>query len=341
MDGILVSSLSGPMSTPRPLFSKLDVYALVDADSNEAKQFQTYSFYWRQLERAIEQTYGADPVPAVAAVVTGTKAFRRLSATQYTGSADTLTHLLHNSWANELMLYVVDDGDPRLLLAVQWQNVYVYYATGMSAMAWLCVRDGAPPKAHRRLLDGLAAQISTSQLIPPPWNLHLAAHQPPEWRGFAAAPRDCSNLSSVSSVDPLDAIGKMLKTTRGKAIDLRADERRAKNGGRLRNGERAGIDAQLSVTTTFDFVWRSRTRANYGSPAMFFKGSLGDVSSCVAYITALKRYADATMLLFEAFVGQRARATLVDAATEFIARDRSQQSDMLVGRRLRELGYLK
>lgn len=47
------------------------------------------------------------------------------------------------------------------------------------------------------------------------------------------------------------------------------------------------------------------------------------------------------MLVFEGLIGQKARKTLVDSAMEFIARDRNQQSDRLVGRRLRELGYLK
>lgn len=329
------------MPSSLPSFSNLDVYALLDADSTEAKGFRTYSFYWRQLERALVGAYGTDPAPALASTLTGTKAFRSLSSSQYKGDSDVLTHLLHNSWSNELMLYAVDDVDARLLTAVQWQNVYVYYCTGMSALAWLCVRDGAPPKAHRKLLDSLASQVSGCRLFPEPWCLHLARHEPLDWQGFASPPSECSNLSNVDTVDPYDAVGKLLKTTRGKTIEKRADECRARNGGRLRNGERTRIDSSLCVTTVFDFTWRSRTRANYGSPAMFFKGALGDIGSCVAYVNALKVFADATMLVFEGLVGQKARKTLVDSATEFIARDRSQRSDLLVGRRLRELGYLR
>lgn len=336
-----VGNLNRLMANADPSFRTLDVYALMDADTDEAKQFQTYRFYWLQLERHLVANYGSDLNAALVAELRPRKAYRSLSSSQFAGDTDGLTHLLHNSWSNELMLYAVDDDDPRLLTAVQWHNVYAYYATGMSALAWLLVRDGVAPSAHRGLLDGLAAQVGGGRLFPEPWNLHLLQSSPPRWGGFVAPPNECHNLSSVESVEPVDAIGKLLKTTRGKVLDGRCAKHRSRAGGRLPNGTKSRIDDALGPTTIFEFVWRSRTRANYGSPAMFFKGSLGNLDSCVSYVNALKIFSNATMLLFESFIGQRARSTLADAATEFIARDRSRRSDQLVGERLRQLGYLR
>ena len=71
------------------------------------------------------------------------------------------------------------------------------------------------------------------------------------------------------------------------------------------------------------------------------QGTLGDLDSCGAYVSALKTYADATMMPFEAFVGQRARR-IPGRRSDRVHRPRPQQAVRRAGgRRLRMLGYLK
>ncbi len=89
----------------------------------------------------------------------------------------------------------------------------------------------------------------------------------------------------------------------------------------------------------FDFMWRSRTRANYGDPSMFYIGTL-DSERSKQYVRWVRTFTDATMLLFEALVAQKARNTLVEAAVHYISRDRAKITDLLLGRRLRTLGLL-
>jgi hypothetical protein len=326
---------------PRIAWTTIDTYAWLDVDSEESKQYRTYLFYWRILARHLEEVYGIDPASALATTVQSMVGFRSLSATQFKGSEQELQQLLFNSWSNELMLYSIDSGDPRLIGAMQWMNVYSYYATGMSALAWLLIRNVNAPKAHRGLRDALANQVAGGKLFPEPWSCHLVRSDPLTWAGLGIQPADCNNLSNAELVPTHDGIGKLLKTTRAKRLDEQADDARRGNGGRLAKGARARLDDRLGPTTVFDYAWRSRVRANYGNPAMFFIGALGSVDDSRRYLASLKTFTDATMLVFEAFIGQRARATLVDAATQFISRDRSMHSDQLVGRRLRVLGLLR
>jgi hypothetical protein len=84
---------------------------------------------------------------------------------------------------------------------------------------------------------------------------------------------------------------------------------------------------------TYLFYWRRLSReiadrysSDYGPAltAMFFKRSLGCIADCSAYANALRTYAGATMFLFEAFVGQRAKRILVDAATDCRADSRNE-----------------
>lgn len=86
-------------------------------------------------------------------------------------------------------------------------------------------------------------------------------------------------------------------------------------------------------------MWRSRTRANYGDPSMFYMGTLSEDRS-LEYVSAVRTVTSATMLLFEAFVGQKAKATLIDAATHYISHDRTKITDVVLGARLRALGLI-
>jgi hypothetical protein len=321
-------------------FAKVDVFALVDSDSAEAKTYTTYLGYWSALAGCITENYGNAPLQALTADLTGRKAFRRLSSSQFNGDADTLRSLLLNGWNSELSLYLVDLDDVRLQPANQWHSVYAYYATGRLALAWLLVRDHSAPQRHRALLRGLATQVTNPYLMPMPWSMHCTSVTPPTWSGCPRVPAACSNLAT--NVDPIDAIGKMLKTTRDRRLEELLAQVRAESGRqRVRPGERQRQDQGLEPTTTFDFAWRSRTRSNYGDPSMFYVGSLGDQAAAMRYLQSIRTWTSATMLMFEAFISQRARAALLDAAMHYISRDRTKICDGLLGQRLRTLGVLQ
>jgi hypothetical protein len=104
-------------------------------------------------------------------------------------------------------------------------------------------------------------------------------------------------------------------------------------------GERERQDGNLAATTVFDFAWRMRARSNYGDPAMFYVGSLGHVRAR-RYATAVRTWTNATMFLFEAFIAQRAKSLLEEAAVHFVSRDRSNLAEALIIPRLRHIGLL-
>jgi hypothetical protein len=163
---------------------------------------------------------------------------------------------------------------------------------------------------------------------------------PASWGGTPMAPSACSNLTI--GLDPIDGIGKMLSTTRRKRVEgLVIDEKQKLGLVRARSGSKKRLDIALESTTVFDFAWRSRTRSNYGDPSMFYVGALGDQDRASQFIGSIRTWTNATMLLFEAFIAQKARADIVDAAVHYMSRDRTKISDGILGERLRALHLLK
>jgi hypothetical protein len=137
------------------------------------------------------------------------------------------------------------------------------------------------------------------------------------------------------------AIAKMLKTTRARRIEDLKEQMKAE--ARLTTApkrELARQDARLEATTLFDFTWRSRTRSNYGDRSMFYMGSLGDQDRVLRFVSSVRTFTAATMLVFESLIAQRAPRTLTEAAIHYMARDRTKLSDGLVGERLRALGLI-
>ena len=318
----------------------LDVFAFIDSDTDEAKTYATYLGYWDCLARAITDAFGHLPNSALASDILARRKVRALSSTQFSGDRDLLRSFLLNGWNTELSLYLVDLDDPRLQPANQWTSVYAYYAAGRLALAWLLVRDGVAPNRHRPMLRALSAQVERSRLYPFPWSMNCPTIHPASWGGTPRAPSACSNLTI--GLDPIDGIGKMLSTTRRKRVEgLVIDEKQKLGLVRARSGSKKRLDIALESTTVFDFAWRSRTRSNYGDPSMFYVGALGDQDRASQFIGSIRTWTNATMLLFEAFIAQKARADIVDAAVHYMSRDRTKISDGILGERLRALHLLK
>lgn len=319
----------------RTSLRNLDIYAFIDSDTNEAKAFTTYLGYWDCLAVLIRRLYGDQPFQGILMELQHRPAFRKLAGRRYTGPEDALTSRLLNAWNSELGLYLADDG-AKLQAANQWSSVYAYYGTSSAALAWLQVRDGQIPEGHRPLLNALAAQACSTKLLPIPWCLGCTELRPRSFHGFPSAPRVCSNLASAA--DPFDRVGMMLAATRERRIEqLLEEQKRRDRRNRARHGERNTIDGRTDPTTVFDFLWRTRTRANYGNPGMFYMGTLTPDRSR-QYVESARLFTAATMFLFEALVAQRARRILLDSAVHFISRDRSRITEHVLLPRLQALG---
>lgn len=60
-------------------FADLDLYALLDSDSDEARAFTTYLGYWVSLAEHIQENYGDDFTAAVLADLRRHRAFVRMN----------------------------------------------------------------------------------------------------------------------------------------------------------------------------------------------------------------------------------------------------------------------
>jgi len=311
-------------------FSSISVYALIDADSDEAHTFTTYMGYWTCLADHLQYRYGDDCAQNLLTELRNRSTFRKLSGQGKPANQDDVRQLLLNGWTSELRLNLIDlDDQKRLILANHGAPVDAYYATSRHATAWLCARDGTAPTTHRGLLNAIASQITGSRLYPPPWNLHCTAVEPrPIYTGFNVPPGGCSNLAATANRN--DRAAMLLRTTRKRGVEERVkEEKRRLKLTRAPNGEKKRQDERMPTTTIFDFAWRMRTRSNYGDPAMFYVGSLGH-DRARTYAAAVRTWTNATMFLFEALIAQRAKSLLEDAAVHFISRDQSQLAETLI-----------
>lgn len=257
-------------------FRNVDVFAFLDSDSDEAKTFLTYSGYVRALSELIIDEYGSpNPYPAIVASLNRNGRLSRLCSRRYSGEASPVASLLINSWLSELHLHLVDADDAGLVrIANHSAPVHAYYATTRSASAWLHVLNGTVPSTHAGCLEQVGWLLQASvALYPSPWVLACTAVKPaPAYSGFPREPQRCSNLSNA--VPPLDRVAMCLRTTRDRHIkELVTETCRQQRRTRAPNGEFLRRDRTLRPTTVFDFLWRIRTRSNYGDPAMFYMGA--------------------------------------------------------------------
>jgi hypothetical protein len=318
----------------------IDVFALTDSDTDEARTFTTYAGYWSALGQHIEEEYGAYPYPRLLLELES-RGLSRLASKPASCDEKPLRELLLNAWSSELALHSVNlDDAKRLWLENQWAQVKAYYAASRVAGAWLLARDGNVPDNHSGLLRAIAAQVSGTRLYPAPWSLCCSALRPaPAYRGFPCEPSTgFSNLAA--NVNRHDRTAMMLRTTRERDVERQVDVvKRQRRTRRSPNGEYARQDASLAPTTVFDFAWRMRTRSNYGDPAMFYVGTLSP-ERAQDYALAIRAFTGATMFLFEALVAQKARRLVAETAVHFISRDRAQIADQVLAPRLRGLELL-
>jgi hypothetical protein len=325
---------------PDPLKSlSLDVYAITDADTDEARTFTTYSGYWIALAEHIHHEYGQFPYPGLLDQLGG-RGLSKLASKHAPYDEGELRSLLLNAWSSEVALYDVDlDNQKRLWLANQWAQVKSYYACTRMAGAWLLVRDGGTPDNHSGLLRAFSAQVKGTKLYPSPWSLCCSGRYPEvEYLGFPRTPEWVSPLAATG--DRYDRTAMMLRTTRERDIERLVEiVKKKRRMRRAPNGERKRQDECLLPTTVFDFTWRMRTRSNYGDPAMFYVGTLTP-ERAQDYAVAIRTFTGATMFLFEALVSQKARGLVVDAAVHFTSRDRAKIADEVLVPRLQTLGLL-
>ncbi len=98
----------------------LDVYALIDADTDEARAFTTYLGYWVCLAQHVESRYGSPCYEQLLAVLEG-RGLAALRANAPNGDERVLRSMLLNAWSSELALHLVEPNDAqRLWLANQW-----------------------------------------------------------------------------------------------------------------------------------------------------------------------------------------------------------------------------
>lgn len=329
---------------PRTQFERteLSVFSYLDVDTPEAHAFTTYLAYWEAFARIITEVHD-DPKRGLQHGLldhlTETKKFRSLSCSQFGGSNSRLQELLLSAWHHELGLYMVDEDDPRVVAYNHHALVCAYYAISHAARAWLLAYHNSEPTNHRSGLSAMAHMLHRSWLFPPPWNLTCTrAGDAPVWWGFPRSPEAVSNLAKT--YNSYDMVAKALKTTRIKRLKELVEAEKA-NSKLIRapKGTLLKLDERSEPTTVFDVLWRSRTRSSYGNPSMFYVGTLDPVRARTL-IQSVQLVVEATLLVFEACIAQRAREPLTTAAVHYMSRDKAGITEQTLLRRMRSLGLV-
>src|SRR4051794_903338 len=92
-------------------FADLDLYALLDADTDEARTFTTYLGYWLCLAEHIQELYGDDPPDGILRELQGRRALRRLAGQGKPPNPAQVRELLLNAWTSELRMHLIPAED--------------------------------------------------------------------------------------------------------------------------------------------------------------------------------------------------------------------------------------
>lgn len=318
-------------------FSIPKKFSYINPSQKEAYAFRTYLGYWACLAEHIQREYDFDYI-RILKELRDRPGFRRLAGKETPTGAKEIKEIrsrLLNGWISEARLNLIDlDDKDRLRLANHGAPVDAYYATSRLAEIWSYIRTGNFPKTHEALLNFMSQEIGHGTLYPCPWNLMCTAIVPePAYSGFTSPPGKISGLALAA--DRYDRSGMLLRTTRDRRIkDLAEAEKRTCKT--LREATEI-CDRRTKSTTIFNFAWRMRKRSNYDDPAMFHSGTPNHEQARL-FAAAIRTWTDATMLVFEALIAQRARDVLLDTATEFARFDHSGLADKLVMARLQAIG---
>jgi hypothetical protein len=78
----------------------VNLYALIDADSDEARTFTTYMGYWTCLADHIQYLYSDDCPPNILSELHNRRSFWKLSGQGKPANPDDIRKLLLNGWTS-------------------------------------------------------------------------------------------------------------------------------------------------------------------------------------------------------------------------------------------------
>lgn len=285
----------------------------------QQSRFVTYLNYLEALRRYLsEETWR--PAHQIASLRSG-PSFRRLQRnTDVNKSA--VSKYLRNSWATELQLRAPTSNPEILGVANHWATVQLYYAVYLSLRALFIAANREVATNHRAALRTIAADVEKrSGLFPLPWKVCCKGGAMSSSAEFLCIPKDVevreiSNLSSVGRDEFWSSYAMLLRTTRKRQIDERADQwKHQHKKKRLKKGGRIEIAENLHPTTLFDFLYRLRIRSNYSDADSFIE-TLDDGESAQRFNSSLIRICWCSCLILEAqtceYVGRKAFGELVD-----------------------------
>ena len=93
-------------------FKNLDVYAIVDQDTDEARAFTTYLGYWDCVAGLVAHVHGPTRTAPSSPHFGRTERSRPLAVDSFTGATVELRGLLLNAWNSEFTLYLARSPTP-------------------------------------------------------------------------------------------------------------------------------------------------------------------------------------------------------------------------------------
>ena len=135
---------------------------------------------------------------------------------------------------------------------------------------------------------------------------------------------------------------KMLETTRRRVLDHRCREwKKHQKKQRIPGKQKRAMEATLTPTTVFDFLWRLRVRSNYQDVETILMSKVSH-DWHISFYSSLRSIVDSTCLLFESLVVRKNGPSGYEAAVnDFIGDGPGRQdhpAEFLRGRRDAILG---
>jgi hypothetical protein len=297
-------------------------------EEQRSHRFTVHRNYLGSIELFLGLLYGhgAEAVQALVDAQRALPAFARIQRHKPLSAEEAeMRRLLAISWASEVQLRLADIGGYAFLrYANAWTPVQAYYAVYMSIHAYLATAGmRGMIDDHTSTLRTIASHV-VERLLPHPLSVTCTGCTMLDQRELHGTPANANidthfeNLANPSITDFYPRFAKMLETTR----DLRLQRGRKEwlshtTRKNMPKAEKLAMAARLHPTSTFDYLWRLRIRANYGDVSAFLMSGVDDESHG-RFHSGLVTLASSLCLLLQSLIVARIGPELfADALDDF------------------------
>ena len=211
---------------------------------------------------------------------------------------DNISRLMRNAWLTEQQLQIPSNNPEIIPVANHWVACQAYYSIYLMLRSFFLAIGEKVSRTHTNNLKQISEYIlRRNSLFIYPLNVIYEDGVTPRFRNVPSGICPDVTINSLSNVDksnPIDHIGKCLKTTKKDLLEKdcvrwKESNKKELNGkGILPKGKRNELSQQRAYISIFDFLFRMRVRTNY-EEADTFLNTANENNNAILYYQSCRQ----------------------------------------------------